>query len=300
MALTEKSKRIGKATLGFLSITAVFSYLQYLNLDWGDFINVILNISLINIFILLVLSFILMAISTYKWQLFLVALGAKEGFWRLFKLYLIGYFVSAFLPSQIGGDIVRSLRVKDKLKRENIFLATFCERFTGIFAMSILSLVGVLFASSVSESLKDIALFFSLGIILLGTLLYFLPASFLVSLTFKRLDVEAILATRKTFFAALTLSLLFHLFTVLNTLVAALSVGWISVPWEALFVVLPMILLISSFPITPSGIGVQEGAFLFFLTQIGAAPEEALGIGLILRLKVYLLAIIGGIFFFKK
>jgi uncharacterized protein (TIRG00374 family) len=95
---------------------------------------------------------------------------------------------------------------------------------------------------------------------------------------------------------ALLLSFLFHTLTVVNTLICAYAVGWNTAPVGDLFVVLPLILLVGALPVAPGGLGLQEGAFVFFLTGIGATPAHALGIGLILRAKSYLLALIGWLF----
>ena len=91
------------------------------------------------------------------------------------------------------------------------------------------------------------------------------------------------------------LSLLFHILTVFNVYLAALVVGWQQVDFSVLFVVVPVVLLISMVPITPSGMGVQEGAFMFFLQGAGATAEQALACGLALRVKVLLLGAFGGL-----
>jgi uncharacterized protein (TIRG00374 family) len=93
----------------------------------------------------------------------------------------------------------------------------------------------------------------------------------------------------------LLLSLLFHSFTVLNTMAASYAVGWWHPPVIDLFVVLPLILIIGALPVAPSGLGIQEGAFFFFLVGIGATPEQALGVGIVLRAKQYIVAAIGGL-----
>jgi uncharacterized protein (TIRG00374 family) len=98
---------------------------------------------------------------------------------------------------------------------------------------------------------------------------------------------------------ALLLSLVFHSLTVINVLAAAYAVGWVGVPLLDLFVVLPLILIISAVPVAPSGLGLQEGAFLYFLTALGATPEQALGVGVVLRAKVYILGLCGGLLWLR-
>ena len=62
-----------------------------------------------------------------------------------------------------------------------------------------------------------------------------------------------------------------------------------------LFIVVPLVLLVSMVPLTPAGIGIQEGAFLFFLQRIGATEAQGLGVGVVLRAKVMVIAMLGGL-----
>ena len=77
--------------------------------------------------------------------------------------------------------------------------------------------------------------------------------------------------------------------------VAAQAVGWENPPVWDLFVVLPLILLLAALPVAPSGLGLQEGAFYFFLHAVGANSGQALGVGIVLRAKSYAIAILGGL-----
>jgi uncharacterized protein (TIRG00374 family) len=105
----------------------------------------------------------------------------------------------------------------------------------------------------------------------------------------------------KLMFKAMLVSFAFHIFTVLNVAVGGYCIGWTNIPFMDLFVVLPIVLLIGAVPITPNGLGLQEGAYFFFLQQLGATPDQAVAISLALRAKAYLLAVIGaGIWFGLK
>jgi uncharacterized membrane protein YbhN (UPF0104 family) len=102
----------------------------------------------------------------------------------------------------------------------------------------------------------------------------------------------------RLFLKAMALSFLFHCLTVVNTALAAAAIGWYEFSVVELFVIIPFVLLIGALPLTPMGLGIQEGAFFFFLQLLGASPEQALAIPLLLRAKSYLLAIPGAFFFF--
>jgi uncharacterized protein (TIRG00374 family) len=94
---------------------------------------------------------------------------------------------------------------------------------------------------------------------------------------------------------ALMLSVLFHLLTIVNTVAVGAAVGWEQIPWRGLLVVVPLILLVGAIPISPQGLGIQEGAFVYFLQAVGATSGQALAIALVLRAKSYFLAILGGL-----
>ena len=53
-------------------------------------------------------------VSAWKWQLLLLAQGIEVPIPALFSSYLIGLFFNNFLPSNIGGDV---LRVHDVARR---------------------------------------------------------------------------------------------------------------------------------------------------------------------------------------
>src|SRR5262249_16292884 len=50
-------------------------------------------------------------------------------------LYLIGYFCNFFMPSYLGGDVVRSLHLGKRAGQHRAAVATVLERFSGLVAM---------------------------------------------------------------------------------------------------------------------------------------------------------------------
>jgi glycosyltransferase 2 family protein len=281
-------------------------------------LKIFLSLSLWYILLLFLISFGLIHVSVLKWNIFLRSMGVKERVVKLWRLYLVGYFVNTFFPSQLGGDIARSMLLDEKSKS---VAGTFLERYTGLLAMILLSLISVFFVKDrLGTAIIRYALYALLLLFIKVLFLSLLILSEKTGESFKKLFINRdilpekiyeksciffekvqrsfreVRKTPRVFVAAMFLSFLFHLLTIVNTLCAAYAVGWMSVPVMELAVVLPVILMISSLPLSPSGIGVQEGAFYFFLTRLGAAPEQALAIGLILRAKVLVLGIIGGLF----
>ena len=255
----------------------------------------------------LFISVILIYISSLKWQLFIETKGERISVLKLFILYILGYFINLILPSYFGGDAVRSWYAGKDVDKHQAFAATFMERYTGVLAMLILSLIFMWNVSLVTNEIR-IAMLILTVCVALGIYIGLQPR--LIDFierhiySFKRLSphcrkIQAALRDAHKqpilMLKALGYSLLFHIFTVINVAVAGYCIGWTNIPYQDLFVVLPIVLLIAFIPISPSGLGLQEGAYVYFLQGLGATSDQALAMALALRAKVYLLALIGGV-----
>jgi len=55
----------------------------------------------------LLLVVVALVVSAYKWQWLLIAQNVRVPLGKLFTSYLVGLFFNNFLPTNIGGDVVR-------------------------------------------------------------------------------------------------------------------------------------------------------------------------------------------------
>ena len=302
----------------------VLAALFYL-VDMSDLVTVLRELDAYDISLLLLLSVILIYISSAKWKLFLQARGHSTSVLYLMKLYTVGYFVNAFSPSFVGGDVVRSLKVAKQVgNAEDALSATFFERFTGVLAMAIMSVAMLLLGVSFTKGIEISVILFGLGS---GAIACVCFSSVVSTPVFKLLrwgllrlpGVHRLGVTTSGVNRALDLcdrfervvsfgrrdpvliskamlwSFAYHIFAVLNTYVAARAIGWDAPDIAGLFVVVPLVLIVSMIPLTPSGWGIQEGAFFYFLQRLGGSDAQSLGVGLVLRAKTLLLAMIGGL-----
>lgn len=268
--------------------------------------NALLDITSIDLVIIFALSFALVWVSVLKWRLFLERLGISASVLHLFRLYLVGYFVNLIMPSAIGGDVVRSLYVGRDVDKMRAMSATLLERYTGFLAMVTMALVAVSWAPQVTPGVLVATVAIGLAavgltaVLVTGTLVRVcaflrVPEGILGKLARLQEGVQWGLSDRPLLIRAGVLSLIFHLLTIVNTAAVAHAVGWHAVPWSDLLVVVPLILLVGAIPISPQGLGIQEGAFLFFLHSVGATTGQALAVALVLRAKSYVLALCGGL-----
>jgi glycosyltransferase 2 family protein len=269
------------------------------------------KLSIASVVSLLVISVALIWVSSVKWGLFVHALGSKVRVARLFALYLLGYFINTLLPSQVGGDAVRTFYVGKQVGHHQAAAATILERLTGLIAMVIFSLLSLFLVPALPRGVFWAVILVALGLTLIVAMAFSvtvldwcakIPGCGTLVPHLKKIQGGMQLGfTRPRLLTnALLLSFFYHTLTVVNTMIAAWAVGWDAVPALSLFTVLPLIFLIGAIPIAPNGLGIQEGAFLYFLTGIGATPAEALGVGVVLRAKIYFLALCGGIVWLRE
>lgn len=303
-----------------LIIALLLLALLFYFVDFRELLRALSNIRLIYIVYLALLSVVLIWLSCLKWQMFVRAAGHETRVLQLMKYYTMSYFFNMFLPSSLGGDVARSVQLGHHLKsHKSVFAATFVERYTGFLAMN---LIGVMFVAlgarataGVEYAILSVAFLTTLaGLVAFSeslsswsfSLFTRTLAFFGLGRTAAKLDssFQKILAATAfarddfpLFVKAMALSLAFHFFAVVNTYVAALAVGWHNAQFGGLCIVVPLVLLVSVAPITPSSVGVQEGAFLYLLTKIGATHAQGLGVGVVLRLKNIVTACVGGLLY---
>lgn len=278
--------------------------------DWSSVAAALQDVSLADIAILMALAALLILVSVVKWRAFLKRLGISASLAHLYKLYLVGYFINLAMPSYVGGDVVRSLYVGKGVDRAHAVSATLLERYTGFVVMVAMSLVALMFSTGLPPEVVALVLAVALGACGGSIMLFSRRVSWLARgmrlperwlAVISRIEEGLVwgVGDRRLLWQAAGLSLLFHALTIVNTAAVARAVGWHDVPWGDLFVVVPLILLVGAIPISPQGLGIQEGAFLYFLKAAGAPDGAALAVGLVLRAKSYVLALLGGLLFLR-
>lgn len=252
-------------------------------------------------------------LSTYKWQILLNCTGNFFSFARLFRLYLIGTFASNFLPTMVGGDVIRTYALcRDTKEHAGVLGATFMERFIGLAAL-------VTFLFLVFNQPLIVSEFPAIGMLVGTILIAFLAMLILViamdstrwdhSLekhNFLRKVISLLVQTHVhvqrfgKFKVALAksyaISMVFYAVAVTTTWFAAKSL-MIDVDFMYLAAAVPLVLVATIVPVSLNGLGVTEAGFVLFLQMAGADFVDALGVALLLRARVVITAIIGGVVF---
>ena len=88
--------------------------------EWGWFALAVLA---------LVLAF---SVASYRWHLYLQASEVDRSWRRALSAYFLGVFTSNFLPSQVGGDVLRALVVSRQGARVRSFATVVIDRASAL------------------------------------------------------------------------------------------------------------------------------------------------------------------------
>ena len=235
--------------------------------------------------------------GAYRWQLLLRSQGRDVAAPYLFGSYLVGLFFNNFLPSTIGGDVVRAASAKKRgggTLTENLTVVL-VERMIGLLAT--LSLGGIAALTGEAGRL-DPRIGWALAAALVVSLagLYLALSSRVRSLTLRWVEKVPISFVRRTLTKMIAALELFG--RARRALVAnyVLSLGfqfllivhyWViqfafheQVPFVTFVVVVPLVFCVMMLPIGINGLGVRESAFVWFLSRAGMDPATALALSL--------------------
>jgi len=247
-------------------------------------------------------------IGSWRWKVFLNGHGMKQSIGEGIKLYLIGYFFNNFLPSGVGGDVVRGYRAGKKQQRiGDVYASIASERLMGLLATLFIALVFLPIVRPPSPIplivlILNAALW--LGTILfvfldyeriLGKILMKLP----MNIGQKILDfIDAIKHYKNDKIVLLKgfiLSVLYQGSIITFVVLIALVCGESQIPITAFYVFVPLVWIISMIPISLNALGVREASFSYFFTLWGSTEAKGLLVSLIFLGISILSGIIGGI-----
>lgn len=215
---------------------------------------------------------------------------------KLFSLYLIGSFFNNILPGAVGGDTVKVYYLyRETRKAGTSFGSVFLDRYIGLAGLLFIGLISGLFAFrelaaiGVQWAIPSICAAF-----VLGSLAVF---GFRIGKRFSVLSdfyeyLHEYRRRKKTLIMAFFLSLLIQTMAIGMIYLVARGIGQ-RLTFTALFVFVPIITTVTTLPISISGLGVRESAFVLLFGLVGVAPEASVSISFLWFLSVATASLLG-------
>lgn len=245
-------------------------------------------------------------IGAAKYRLVLNLGGAGIEALQAARCYFAGLFGSLFLPSLIGGDILRvAMALRVARSKAGVLLGSFVDRISDFAALALLAGIG---AALVPGSLdpRDRKIFelaagiAAIGVAIVASAMAVVPVqrfTYRMRRRFVRLR-RAVRSTMKQpggMLKALSMSVTVQLIFILLNVALADACG-LHLRFRVWMFAWPLAKLSAAIPITQAGIGVREAALAALLVPFGATAVLAVASGLAWDAISMGGAIAGGIF----
>jgi hypothetical protein len=241
-----------------------------------------------------------------KYRLVLNIGGAGISVRQAARCYFAGLFGSLFLPSLIGGDILRlAMALRVAKSRAGVVLGSFVDRISDFAALALLAGIGAVLvpgaldlrSRKIFEMVSGIAI---LAIAIAAGVIAALPVrrfSFRMKRRFVRLRgaFRSMMKQPAAMLKALSMSVTVQVIFIILNVVLADACG-LHLPFRIWLFAWPLAKLAAAVPITQAGIGVREAALAALLVPFGATAVLAVASGLAWDAISISGAIAGGIF----
>jgi uncharacterized membrane protein YbhN (UPF0104 family) len=234
------------------------------------------------------------AVGIAKWRMVVNAAGGQLDYRTSAQCYTGGLFGTLFLPSIIGGDVVRlAVGLRRSPNPAGVLAGNVADRFLDVAAQGGLVLLGLALLpgalpSPIQAQTQRALVFLAAGtgVLLVTALLLYRPLFGGRSMHFRRRLARLRHAWRQVSGAPHLLLLGWMLGTAIQTAYLVLTAQLaeacgLSLPLRDWFFAWPLAKLAAVLPLTQGGIGVREAALVGLLSPFGAAPHLVLAAGLV-------------------
>ena len=291
-APTERPLRRRALTLFKIGVTLLGLYAVVRNLDVRAILAVIRQVDLWWIAVGAVLIAFSLVVRAYRWHIVLHGVGSSIRFSRLVELYLVGSFFNAFLPSGLGGDVVRAAEAAQDVEPSVAVGSVLVDRLTGLMALFAMALFVLPFRPSdfpdeLAWAIGGICLVGLLGGVALVDGRPVRALTRLLPQTWRQagggfIDRLALAIERcgwRALWGALLVSLLFNLIQISWWAVTGRALG-LDISFSYYLLVVPIMSLALLVP-SIGGLGVRENLAPALFAGAGISAEQAVALTLL-------------------
>jgi uncharacterized membrane protein YbhN (UPF0104 family) len=258
----------------------------------------------------LVFTLLGIVLSAFRWQRVLATLDVRSHLFQLTRHYLASQFVGNFLPSTVGGDVLRVTRLGAEVGDNAApFASVVLERLSGWIVLPALTFAGLLINPTLrQQSGKATALAAAIGVATLVALAGVLIAAgsprvgrrFSGTEGWKRftgaihLGVDRFRRRPALAFEVIAAGIVYQLCVIVSVFFASKALGFDhTVGFTAILAFFPIVAIVQTLPVTFGGLGVREGALYLFLHPLGVQTEQAISLGVLIYACTLIVSLLG-------
>lgn len=294
---------------GFISIFFIILLLYIMRDKYPQILKALASTKVL----VLVMGFLMfvaaIAIASIRFKLLVDAQEIAITFKEALSLTFIGYFFNNFLPTSIGGDVVKAYYLsKNTDKKAASYASVFVDRVLGLVTMIFMALIALFFVKEgvVDNTIKYIVYAVSLcsifAIVFMTNKRLAKKFSFLLFLVkpikekLKKLYeiVHRYQYRQSLIWKSLVISFVSQILFFMSFGTMALSLGG-RIPIRDLFIKIPIISMLSLLP-SINGLGLREGSTVVFFGPI-IGQDKAFAISILWLVLLLCTSVIGGIIY---
>jgi glycosyltransferase 2 family protein len=247
----------------------------------------------------IIIGFSLFFISTiFEVYKFFFLLSTKFKLFEATSIVYSGLFFNNFMPTNIGGDAYRIVKLSKKTSFRMSSIIVLLDRLNGLTLILLISLIAIFLRpidltmlSLHIESYEPFFIFISI-FFLIGC--FFLIFSGHATKVLKDLK----LISKSKFALSLIFTIFFHISRIFGIYFFVVAVGG-DINIIDIAVILSIVLLISVIPISVGALGIREAAFVVGFSIYSIDPVSGLAVAILTRFFLFFQAIVGYVFFTK-
>ncbi len=254
-------------------------------------------------------------LMSWRWLLILRSKKLKVRLWDMLRIDFLANFTGIFLPSSAGGEVIRVYSLSSKISSATESMSSLAvDRLLSVFAQLTTAMACLLMPAAKRlppEMFSLVLLIF--GVFLLLTALFMkgalvgilrklpriLPVRWILEKAEKfQQSFQAFHNSKRALRRALALAYLCQGTRIITLYLVCMAIGpKTSISLVYFFIFVPLIFLVTLFPVSLGGLGVREAGFVYFFQPVGLLKEEAFSMSLLAYAVVILLALPGGFFY---
>lgn len=269
------------------------------HISWREVLDLMIQANVWLILVACSLYYFGVALSCLKWSIALRVETLRVPFANLFRWYLIGAFMSNFLPTDVGGDLGRGFYASRFTAHTGAVVRSIVvERLTGLIAMLVLGALGVVMVAQQTpiELIGGVT-----GLALLVLVVVFIRRTRALKHPWLTTVIQKLMDSWTRYrnhpmdlFVLSILSFAFQILAGIGVWLNLSAVG-VNLPLPTIVLATALIGTAGLLPISVNGWGVREALVVGLLAPLGALPDRLLAGALLGRILYLIVTLAGGV-----
>ena len=298
------------STLVKVCISIAIMYFLLRSIDLATLWQTFASVNPLAVVFVAVLFLCTQSISTFRWSVILKK-DVDISYSKLLSIYFVGMFFNNFLPTMVGGDLVKGYYLYKYSNKGDVTLASiFMDRYSGFAALMCITALALIpgYALIKGTALPGFFVLLIGGFAAMSLVIWVGPLHSWAMRLMDKIHFYGINKKIDTFYRVLMgykshADILAKIFACSVVVQGGVIIGYyvlgsglgMDIPLGYYFLFIPLTTVISMLPISLSGLGIREGAFIFLFTMVGATKEQAITLSLLWFATAALVSMIGGV-----